>query len=51
MKYKKALNKKTHKSTKDLKFIITQTLIMKLYNTFNFCRLSIWSQIRIKKVN
>ena len=33
------LNKKTYKNTKDFTFAISQTLIIKLYNTFNVCRL------------
>ena len=33
------LNKKTYENTKDPTFIISQTLIIKLYDTFNVCRL------------
>ena len=39
MKYKKNLNIKTNKNTKDSTFIIRQTLLMKLHNTFDVCRL------------
>ena len=42
------VNKKSYKHTKDSTVIIRQTLIMKLHNAFNVCRLN-WSQIRIKK--
>ena len=41
MKYKKKLNKKMYKNTKDSTFIIRQALRMKLHNTFNIFRLKL----------
>ena len=35
------LNKKTYKNIKNSTFIISQTLIMKLHNTFDVCRLQL----------
>ena len=35
------VNKKSYKHTKDSTVIIRQTLIMKLHNAFNVCRLKL----------